>query len=48
LRPGIDARAGAIAEPVAHRLRQVPHEPVVIFQLIAFDPHNRTIAGYAD
>ena len=48
LRLGIDAGAGAVAEPVPHDLRQVSHELVIAFELIAFDADDRPVVGHAD
>ena len=44
----INARARPIPKPVAHHLRQMKHEFVVVFELIMLNADHRTVIGDAD
>src|SRR5215831_9997719 len=44
----IDTGSRAIAQPVAHDLRQMAHEFVVVFQPVGLDSYDRTVVGDTD
>ena len=45
---GIDTCARPIAEPIADYLGQVPHELIVVLEVIWLDAHHRAVVGDPD